>query len=276
MSNRILRVEVHDRSLAPAQAEVWVRVVPERGDGGTELRGRLTGPRCAYAATVEVAYPLLPLPPGARAEGDGLTRRAVIPEASLWEPQSPFLYSGPVELWQDGARCDHVVVRHGLRALTLGTRGLRLNGKPLTLRGREVGHRLDDAQSQDLRRGGCNLLVADVGAASLWEMADRIGFLMLGRVSEGSEEALRQVATLAEHPCCLGWLVRPGADFLDRLPAGGLVGLETQGALVGSLPEGVDFVRGSAADAAFGRPLLLDDATAAPPEGSLVLGTISQ
>jgi hypothetical protein len=276
MSNRILRVEVHDRSLAPARAEVWVRVVPERVDGGTEVRGRLTGPRCAYAATVEVAYPLLPLPPGARDEGTGITRRVVIPEASLWEPQSPFLYAGPVELWQDRTRCDHVVIRRGLRALTFGPRGLRLNGKPLTLRGREVRHPLDDAQAQDLRRGGCNLLMADVGPAALWDMADRLGFLMLGRVGDGSEETLRQVASLAEHPCCLGWLVGPGVDFRDRLPVGGLVGLEAQGTLAGPLSEGVDFVLGSAADVALGQPLLLDDSTAAPPEGALVLGSISQ
>src|SRR4051794_3816870 len=105
MANRIREVQVHDRSVIPAEAEVWVRVVPERLTPATEVRGRLMGPRCAYASTVEVAYPLRPLGPpvgnGLRAvpaarggerppcrwgndDAPGLTLRVVIPEASLW------------------------------------------------------------------------------------------------------------------------------------------------------------------------------------------------
>src|SRR5262249_10296749 len=99
MSNRIQEIIVHNHSLDPAEAEVRVTVVPEEADPRCEVRGRLMGPRCAYASTVEVAYPLRPLARGA-AETSGLTMRAVIPEASLWEPACPFLYQGPVELWR--------------------------------------------------------------------------------------------------------------------------------------------------------------------------------
>src|SRR5919201_1885533 len=137
MNNRIHQLEVRDRSTVPAEAEVWITVVPEQVTPATEVRGRLMGPRCPYASTVEVAYPLRPLPrPGAT--GPGLVRRVLIPEASLWDPESPFLYQGPVELWQDGQRCDQVTVSHGLRTISLGPRGLRWNGRPLALRGREV------------------------------------------------------------------------------------------------------------------------------------------
>src|SRR5262249_10780296 len=137
MNNRIRRVEVRDRSAVPAEAEVWVTVVPEQITPTTEVRGRLMGPRCPYASTVEIAYPLRPLP-RLGVVGSGLVRRLVIPEASLWDPESPFLYQGPVELWQDGRRCDQVAVSRGLRTISLGPRGLRWNGRPLTLRGAGV------------------------------------------------------------------------------------------------------------------------------------------
>ncbi len=57
MDNRIRQIEVRDRSLIPAEAEVWITVTPEHHTPTTEVRGRLMGPRCPYASTVEVAYP---------------------------------------------------------------------------------------------------------------------------------------------------------------------------------------------------------------------------
>src|SRR5690242_15175790 len=123
MDNRIRQIEVRDRSLVPAEAEVWIIVTAERQTPTTELRGRLMGPRCPYASTVEVAYPLRSLPPGRASESPGLTRRVVIPEACLWEPVSPFLYQGPIELWQDGQSCDRLMLNHGLRSFHLDERG---------------------------------------------------------------------------------------------------------------------------------------------------------
>jgi hypothetical protein len=250
MSNRIRHVEVRDRSLSPAQAEVHVLVTPEARTPTTEVRGRLMGPSCPYSSTVEVAYPLRPLP----GEGEALAGRVVIPEPSAWEPESPFLYHGPVELWQDGARCDRVTVSHGLRQIQLGPHGLRVNGRPLTLRGRAADH-LSDDEALALRRAGCNLLVApaDEAAAPLWDTADRLGFLVLGRVADAGEEALRRLAGLDRHPSCLGWLV-PG-DLRGRLPAGWRVGVEWDGRA--ALPAGVSFVVGMGEAAAGGLPLLV-------------------
>src|SRR5687768_8525338 len=99
MSNAIRRVVVRDRSLSPSGAELWVTVEAESDAPGAEVRGRLMGPRCLYASTVEVAYPLRPFP--RHPEGlPPLTRRVVIPEPSFWDAESPFLYEGPVELWE--------------------------------------------------------------------------------------------------------------------------------------------------------------------------------
>src|SRR6266516_2256264 len=98
MENHILDAWIENRSLDPVAAEVLVVLEPHRVTPSTELRGRLMGPNCTYANTVEIAYPFLPLrrsesiPPGT------LAARVVIPEASLWHPQTPFLYRGSVEL----------------------------------------------------------------------------------------------------------------------------------------------------------------------------------
>jgi hypothetical protein len=193
MTNRIVRVTLHDHSLVPASAEVRVSVVAERLDAGTALRGRLMGPRCRFASTVEIAYHLRPV--------EGLTARVIIPEASLWEPETPHLYIGPIELWQDGVRADVVEVRHGLRRLDLGPRGLRVNGKLLALRGRRV-ESLTDAEALGLRGAGYNLLAVDYTDATrhVWDVADRVGFLVACRHQTGLPE------DLARHPSHLGGL----------------------------------------------------------------------
>jgi hypothetical protein len=207
MNNRICRIEAQDHSLDPVSAEVWIAVLPEHHTATTEVRGRLMGPRCLYSSTVEVAYPLRTLLPDPKpADLFGLTVRAVIPEASLWEPQCPFLYQGPVELWQDGQCCDRVILSHGIRSLQRTEHGLHVNGRPLTLRGQRLAVCSNEEATQ-LRQTGYNVLIAPVTANSLsvWEEADRLGFLVLGQLGEDPEET-RLMDMLRTHPSCLGWL----------------------------------------------------------------------
>ena len=197
MTNRIQRVSLRDRTLTPAEADVRVAVVPERSDAGTEVRGRFVGPWCLFAETIEVAYPL-------RRSGDEY--RVVIPEGSFWDPASPHLYLVHVELWQDGTKCDEVRLRHGLRDLRGTARGLTVNGLRQTLRGRVV-HSLDDDEARRLRSEGVNLLIASIEEPSVWEIADRMGFFVVG--TTGMD------AALAEHPSHLGWLVSGQFEMRD-------------------------------------------------------------
>jgi hypothetical protein len=113
MSNRIRKTMIEVRRLSPAEAEVWVCVEVDAVTPTTELRGRLTGPRCPGVTTVEVAYAFRPLtstdaPPS-------LTVRAVIPEPNLWTEETPFVYDGHIELWQDGEQCDGAAVSVALK-----------------------------------------------------------------------------------------------------------------------------------------------------------------
>jgi hypothetical protein len=202
MSNRILQVQVREHSLDPAQAELWITVAAERMTPTTELRGRLMGPRCLYAATVEVGYPLRSF--SRRPDGvEGLAARVVIPEPSLWEPECPFVYQGTVELWQDGERCDQAPIRRGLRRVTRGRGGLIVNGRPFALNGRSVD-RCDESQIVALRRDGCNLLLAATveRVVELLPFADEHGFFVVGIVKEAEQAVL----DTADHPSFLGWL----------------------------------------------------------------------
>ena len=62
MSNRILRTTLQQKRLSIAEAELWIHVEVEQITAGIELRGRFTGPKCPGIETVQIAYPLRPLP----------------------------------------------------------------------------------------------------------------------------------------------------------------------------------------------------------------------
>lgn len=254
MDNRIVDVRIEDRSLDPVSAEVWVTVTPERLTPTTEVRGRFMGPSSPYASTVEVAYPLAPLRRPEHAVPGALRFRVVIPEASLWSPQAPYLYAGVIDLWQDGQRCDRVRLNHGLRQVAIGPHGLRVNGRPLTLKGRVWDARFPD-QAPALHQDGYNALLAPLRpeAAGAWDAGDRYGFLVLGRLEpEGLTAPL--LHTLSGRPCCFGWIVGP--EWLTDGRLGGLVEALRNPPLVGvelghdaeypssecALPEWVRFV----------------------------------
>src|SRR5207249_10692960 len=96
-ANPIRSVQMYDRLLNPAEAELWLNVLLAGPTTRLELRGRLMGPRCRFASTVEVAYPLRPRSgPTGRDDLRGL--RVLIPEPSYWDPESPFLYEGTLDV----------------------------------------------------------------------------------------------------------------------------------------------------------------------------------
>ena len=283
MSNRIRHIRVSHGPISPAQAEVRITVVPERQTPTTEVRGRLMGPRCPYASTIEVAYPLR-LPPGGNptAESLDLTRHVIIPEPSFWDTESPFLYEGPVELWQDGQCCDQQIVRHGLCSLRVGKRGLLINDRPLLLRGRVVTADGEMAGSEsDLRmlhEAGFNLLVAPVAdeTMELWQHADRFGLLILGQLRDDSEATQHRLVLLTEHASCLGWLIESARlPSRDWFPSGGLLGWT--GDIVSpetSLAE-MDFLFGSPELASHGKALLVTGESRSPSSESVpILGCV--
>jgi hypothetical protein len=235
---RVIHVRQQLRDLS--EPELWISVEPEQQADGLEVHGRIVGPRCLYATTVEVAYPLRPFP--RLPEGlPALSRRVVIPEASFWDPQSPFLYEGPVELWQGGTRCDEATVRVGLKVTTLSQRGFRLNGRLLDVKGCVASPTLEEATT--LRHEGCNILIAPVrdGNRDLWDHADRIGLLLLGRLPAGPVP-VSLLHERMQQPSCLGWLAAvEQIEALSAARVSGFRGVWLE-AKPEQLPGGVEFV----------------------------------
>jgi hypothetical protein len=205
MGNRITDLSIMDGRLSPTEADVYVSIYPAELTSTTQVRGRLTGPSCPYAETVEVAYHLREFSREYASTGTPrIIVRARVPEPNWWHPETPFLYRGVVELWQTDQCCDRVEVWHGLRVIRLGPRGLKMNGKLLTLEGM-VRDGMTADEARHWHDAGCNALLAGVGAEELWGVADRYGFLMLGRVRARAD--VSRAVALRKHISCLGWLL---------------------------------------------------------------------
>jgi len=278
-----LEIDIYEHNLTPAQAEVWLTVRTAR-DAATEVRGRMMGPRCLYASTVEVAYPLRPRPGPSPDPADPFYLSSIIPEPSLWDLQSPFLYQVLVERWQDGRRCLQHSIEHGLRSFRLGSAGLAINGKAVALRGRCF--QSDNAKALRLfRQQGGNLVLAPVklDTMQLWHQADRQGLLMLGLISTPEEENHPLPSVLAQRPSCLGWVLRPSAlavlPKLLALPGGAKIGWWLEGPSPEAPPPGIHFVvvdeRHRDHLTATGLPALLV-CPEAPAGGAGVLGWVEQ
>ena len=115
MNNCIRETRVEIRRLTPTEADVWVIAELDSVTPGTELRGRLVGPKCPGVTTVEIPYVFRP-PRGLDVQSPkSLAVHALIPEPNVWTVQTPFVYEGPLELWQDDMLCDVVRLSVGLK-----------------------------------------------------------------------------------------------------------------------------------------------------------------
>lgn len=251
MTNRIRQCHWYPRILDPTLAEVAVAVYPERLASRTQVRGQVTGPHCEYSTTIEVAYPWRETSRTYEKEGEPhISARAIIPEPSLWEPQTPFLYEATVELFDNGRLSDKVTMRLGLRDLKLGGRGFLLNGRPFTIHG-VARERFTPEDLPELRQAGFDTLLARLGSpfGDLFDAADRLGFLVIGWLAEphwpGSNNPW------GKHPSALSVVVAAEAErgltlslavcgFANHPAYEPLIGLEVTETPGGALP-GEDF-----------------------------------
>jgi hypothetical protein len=114
-TNQIRRIALDIRRLSAVEAEIWINVEVDRVTPGTEVRGKLHGPRCPGVSTVEIAYPLRPLPRAQSNDTGVIVVRALIDEPNLWTEKTPFVYEGFAELYEDGECQDRAPVSVGLK-----------------------------------------------------------------------------------------------------------------------------------------------------------------
>jgi hypothetical protein len=202
MTDRIRSVTVRPIRLTPTEAELAVKLEIDAPAQDAEVHGRLMGPTCRYSSTIEVAYPIRRRP-----EASGPATRVgkvIIPEPSWWDLQSPFLYRGPVELWEAGQTVAKAEVRCGLHHATAVGGRLMWNGRPLELRvvSKPAAARGDLAE---LREAGWNLVLVDADALpSLWDEADEIGILLAGYAADAAARASPEPPL--HHPSLLGFI----------------------------------------------------------------------
>lgn len=240
--------------LTPAEAEITFVTVPDEPGAGWDLRGRVTGPTSAYGETIEVAYPLKPLP----GEGDTVRAKVFIPEPTSWTPATPFLYHAHLELTRGGEVVERATLPQSLKDLKLHEKkGVRLNGQPFTFSG-HLGRRVEEATATELHAAGVNLLLLPLTEANLpaWVLANRLGFFIIGQI-DPEEEALLWTASekLNREPSTFGWLLpqsligRPQqwhqvASLLHGQRPDVFLGIKVEQLPLGTLPGHVSFAIG--------------------------------
>jgi glycosyl hydrolase family 2 len=248
-ANRLKSIQHHKLTVSPEACDLWFRIDAERLTHGTEVRGRIVGPRCLVAKTVECVFPLR----SARYEAEGevmLIARTAFPEPGFWDPQNPLLYRAVVELWQDGQCCDVSGFDLGFRTIELGSGNVCVNKKPFILRGMtHVPESREDALGK--RQAGYNLVVAREGQWHWWVRANPMGFLLLERVTR-ARLTPHYITLLSQQPCFLGFVL--GREPLDQPTQDSesflchwqdrhvCMGLELDGPPPQSLPRGLSFL----------------------------------
>jgi beta-galactosidase/beta-glucuronidase len=176
MNSRIRSVSLTPLRLTPTEAELAIQLQCTELHPTTEIHGRLMGPECLYSTTVEVAYPIRM---HSRERGRPILHgRVVIPEPAWWDAESPFLYHGPVELWEHESRVESASVRCGLRHVVWNGEQLVWNGRPTALKSQSLTE-VDESTLRSLRERGFNSVIVPDGIAKVvWPLADRIGLFV--------------------------------------------------------------------------------------------------
>lgn len=220
------------------RAEVYVRLVDAAGGSRPELRGRLSGPRCALATT---------LPTSLRLEDIGGTppvARGILTEPSYWTPEMPNLYRLEAEAHDSGAAIARIDRLIGLRRLGVRGRSLWLDGRRWVPRGLASPAAGFDAAK--LRAAGVAAVIAEPPAA-VCAAADSAGVAVVAVVapSASADQIAATITDWARHPSVmLAVLPRERgahAAAIGQLKGTMLVGLVVDGtAPPEPVPAGVD------------------------------------
>jgi beta-galactosidase/beta-glucuronidase len=132
--------------------------------------------------------------------GEAETARARLTLASpqLWSPDSPYLYRAHTTIADGSTTLDEDVTHFGIRKLQLDTEhGLRINGKPVTLRGTGLHHdngplgattiaRADERRVEILKAARFNTIRSAHNPISraMLDACDRLGVLVMDELTD--------------------------------------------------------------------------------------------
>ncbi len=116
-----------------------------------------------------------------------------VPEASLWAPDSPYMYNLVCHAFRDGKMTDAITVPFGIRTIFFDAdKGFFLNGENMKLKGVCVHHDAGvlgaavppavwERRIRKFKEAGCNALrtAHNPPSASLLDLCDRLGLLVM-------------------------------------------------------------------------------------------------
>jgi Beta-galactosidase/beta-glucuronidase len=187
--------------------------------------------------------------------GDAIEQSIAVKNPSLWSPETPYLYTAELKLYQGNTLKDSEVVRFGIRQIKYSAaKGFELNGKVTKFKGVCLHHDLGPIgtavnraalkrQLTILKDMGCNAIRSSHNMPSIeqLELCDEMGFLFLAesfdewkkpKVKNGynqyfDEWAEKDVENLVRatrnHPCIIMWSAgnevpdQWGSDGVKRL-----------------------------------------------------------
>jgi len=187
--------------------------------------------------------------------GNEIEQNITVKNPNLWSPETPYLYTAELKLYQGNALKDSEVVRFGIRQISYSAaKGFELNGKVTKFKGVCLHHDLGPIgtavnraalkrQLTILKDMGCNAIRSSHNMPSIeqLELCDEMGFLFLAesfdewkkpKVKNGynlyfDEWAEKDVENLVRatknHPCIVMWSAgnevpdQWGSDGVKRL-----------------------------------------------------------
>jgi len=187
------RIFIRDVFIQPSVEKKRLSVRYEldaRGGGGLTIGGNIFPPGGAAAdrrqPAAQLRFSLVP-PPGPA--GLILTLRTPFPDAHLWSPESPFLYTLVSELRRREEVIDRREDRFGFREFMVEGDHFLLNGRPINLRCRgdsqTVGRTLYDRDATRAflkrRMGNANIYRTHIAPQprACYEVASELGLLMV-------------------------------------------------------------------------------------------------
>ncbi|MDP4202467.1 MAG: DUF4982 domain-containing protein, partial [Bacteroidota bacterium] len=169
--------------------------------------------------------------------GDEIEQNITVKEPQLWSPESPYLYTAELKLYQNDTLKDTEIMRFGIRQISYtASKGFELNGKVLKFKGVCLHHDLGPIgtavnkaalkrQLTILKDLGCNAIRSSHNMPSFeqLELCDEMGFLFLAesfdewkkpKVENGyhlyfdewaEKDVVNLVRATRNHPCIVMW-----------------------------------------------------------------------
>ena len=99
---KIVSLDIEPGRASQVSADFVIRVNLDGPAAGCVVSGQVVGPRAKGMTTVEVAYSLRVV----EVSDTAVSLKCVIPEPSLWRPETPFVYAWRIEVEAGGEVTD--------------------------------------------------------------------------------------------------------------------------------------------------------------------------